>query len=274
MSRIPHTNLKTNRSVSAAEIAAALGGKPSGSGWIAYCPSHDDHTPSLKIDETPEGKVLFHCHASCTQEEVLAALREQNVRPERKLIARYRYRDEHGVVLFEVLRYRPKDFRVRQPKGKSWTWNLKGVRRVPYCLPEVLQAETVYIVEGEKDVLRLRKMGEAATCNPGGAGKWCDAYSAFLKDKGVVIIPDNDPPGLKHAEAVARSVDTAGARWIKIVHLPAGFKDASDWIASGGTKPQLVELVKKTPKYQPPADAPAGCLMTMKASDVTLAPIR
>src|SRR2546428_2471714 len=43
-------------------------------GRMTHCPSHPDATPSLKVD-TRDGRVLVHCHAGCTQEAVLDALR-------------------------------------------------------------------------------------------------------------------------------------------------------------------------------------------------------
>ena len=65
------------------------------------------------------------------------------------------------------------------------------------------------MVEGEKDVHKAWDMDLAATCNPMGAGKWEDAYSESLRDKNITIIPDNDEPGCKHAEQVARSLSGA-----------------------------------------------------------------
>ena len=59
----------------AGQIAHALGGKKVGSGWMAKCPAHPDKTPSLSINESADGKVLVHCHAGCSQDEVIAALR-------------------------------------------------------------------------------------------------------------------------------------------------------------------------------------------------------
>jgi hypothetical protein len=56
-------------------IAKALGGaQPSGNGWKARCPSHDDETPSLSLSDGENGRVLLHCHAGCSQSEVIAAL--------------------------------------------------------------------------------------------------------------------------------------------------------------------------------------------------------
>ena len=42
--------------------------------WIARCPAHDDHDPSLSIKETDSGVVLAHCHAGCAFGDVIAAV--------------------------------------------------------------------------------------------------------------------------------------------------------------------------------------------------------
>ena len=154
-----------------------------------------------------------------------------------KIVTTYDYRDESGELLFQVCRMEPKDFRQRRPDGNSgWTWKTKGVRRVLYRLPELLVAdpsEIVFIVEGEKDVDRLRSMGLVATCNAGGAGKWRREYADCLQDRHVAIIADNDAPGMKHAETVARSLHETAAS-VKLVELSdvgqrKGF-DVSDWL--------------------------------------------
>jgi len=44
-----------------------------GDGWIALCPAHNDHHPSLSIRER-NGKLLLHCFAGCSFEDVLSAL--------------------------------------------------------------------------------------------------------------------------------------------------------------------------------------------------------
>lgn len=63
--------------ITAAGIAQALGGHPSGAGYVARCPAHDDRTPSLSIADSADGadgRVLVHCHAGCPQHDVIAAL--------------------------------------------------------------------------------------------------------------------------------------------------------------------------------------------------------
>jgi putative DNA primase/helicase len=65
--------------MNAATIAAALDGRQVGSGWVARCPAHDDRLPSLSLSEGKSGIVLVHCHAGCTQEQVVAELRQRGL---------------------------------------------------------------------------------------------------------------------------------------------------------------------------------------------------
>jgi len=61
----------------AARIGAALGGTRMSSGeWSCPCPTHDDARPSFTVRDRDDGRgVLVHCHAGCTQAELLAELR-------------------------------------------------------------------------------------------------------------------------------------------------------------------------------------------------------
>lgn len=48
--------------------------KPTGRGrWMACCPAHDDRTPSMVITET-DGRVLMHCFAECSIDDILGAI--------------------------------------------------------------------------------------------------------------------------------------------------------------------------------------------------------
>jgi|ERR1017187_1735973 hypothetical protein len=61
-------------------IARALGARRSGSGWMAKCPAHEDNGPSLSICDR-DAKLLVHCHAGCSQLEVIEALRARGLWP-------------------------------------------------------------------------------------------------------------------------------------------------------------------------------------------------
>ena len=130
-----------------------------------------------------------------------------NVQQHRRIVSTYDYRDKDGLLLFQTVRYAPKGFAQRRPDGAGdWEWNLKGVRRVLYRLPELLAADPakpVFIVEGEKDADNLIKLGLVATTNPMGAKKWLPEYSGYIEDRHVVIGPDNDKDGAEHVQEVA-----------------------------------------------------------------------
>lgn len=125
-------------------LAKLRGVRREGSEWKAFCPAHADKNPSLSIRQA-DGKVLLHCHAGCSTESVLAALRVEardlfeSGSNGRRVVGEYDYCDEERQLLFQVVRFEPKDFRQRRPYGKGgWHWNLNGIWRVLYRLPEVL----------------------------------------------------------------------------------------------------------------------------------------
>lgn len=165
-----------------------------------------------------------------------------------QIVATYDFADAEGVVLFQVVRYEPKNFRQRRPDGRGgWVWNMEGVRLVPFRLPEVLAAvgkRTIYIAEGEKGVLALEAIGLTGTNSPGGAGKWRKDYNAVFKGADVVILPDNDDAGRNHAKQVASHLLPV-ARSVRILALPglAPKGDVADWVANGGTAAQLEKLI-------------------------------
>jgi putative DNA primase/helicase len=63
--------------LAASEIARALGCHRHAGYWTAKCPGHDDRSPSLSISDAGDGTVLVKCHAGCTQDVVLDALRDR-----------------------------------------------------------------------------------------------------------------------------------------------------------------------------------------------------
>jgi len=161
----------------------------------------------------------------------------------------FEYLDEGGALLFSVDRYEAPQCRksIRQwhidPDGKRVN-NIKGVRLVPFMLPEVLSAETIFIVEGEQKVRRLVAWGLAATCNSGGAGKWRDEYSAYFQGKHVVVLPDNDEPGHRHAGDIVRRLLPIAAS-VKVVELPGlpPKGDIVDWEQAGHDREEFLVLV-------------------------------
>lgn len=232
--------------------------------YLALCPAHDDHKPSLSVGLGEDGRVLFHCHAGCQPQEVVDAMGlvwsdlfsdDGQEKQGRHIVDRYPYHDAAGDLLFEVVRYEPKDFRVRRSVGKNgWHWNLDGVNPVLYRLPELLAAdpeEPVFIVESEKDVDRLAGLRIVATCSPFGAGKWTthqEHYNPVLRDRRVVVIPDNDGPGRKHAEQVIHGILDLAAS-VQVLELPGLPEkgDVSTWLDNGSDPSELVRPATEAP---------------------------
>jgi hypothetical protein len=239
------------------EAIERAGGRVEGTGRQrrARCPAHDDRNPSLSITAAA-GRVLLRCHAGCRTDAVLAALGlaradlfDETARRRdgdadwlpadccHKAVARYPYVDEHGQLLYEVLRCAHKQFRQRRPDPRSrsgWRWHLDDTRRVLYHLPQLLAAPggaCVFVVEGEKDVHALEAAGEVATSPPMGAGKWRPEYAEPLAGRDVLIVADRDGPGREHARQVLGSVrPVARSAWV--VQAAEG-KDAADHLAAG-----------------------------------------
>lgn len=241
-----------------------LSHKDLGGGKVeAQCPSHDDRQPSLSVSRGEKG-VLLHCQAGCETADVVAALGltmsdlfdepSTNGNGHREVVAAYDYVDEEGRPLFGVARLPGKDFRQRRPDG---SWGIKGVRRVLYRLPQVIDAvkagKTVWIAEGEKDVHALEAAGQVATTNPGGAGKWRAEYGEHLRDARVAILADKDAPGRKHARQVAASL--AGvARQVKVGQCP-DHKDIADHLAAGRKLSDIVPLPEEVGDARDAGDA-------------------
>lgn len=249
-----------------------------GDEYQAICPFHNDSKPSLCFNDE---KGTFFCHGCGAKGDAIgffaqlfgydqkkdfpkvlkqiAAVFNIGRETTPRIVEEYDYTDEKGTLLFQVVRYDPKDFRQRRPNGKNgWIWNLNGTRKVLYRLPDILRAtrDWICIVEGEKDANNLRELGFYATTSPGGAKGWSAEYNEALKSKCVVLIPDNDEPGRQYMEKVARSLYGTAAR-IKLLDLPdlPEKGDISDWLERYDDRNKccqdLLSLIDQAPLYAP-----------------------
>jgi hypothetical protein len=136
----------------------------------------------------------------------------------------------------------------------EWEYGSPPVEaRILYNLASVVErvalGGAVVICEGEKDVDTLSNHNIVATCNPFGANNWHDRYSTYFTGINVVVIPDNDAVGHKHAESVKRSVLEAGAASATILDLRTldstlpNKGDVTDYFQRGGTIRQLAMAI-------------------------------
>ena len=227
------------------------------------CGTLTGETPPPEARKKPNGKANGKAHGGLGE-----------------IVETYDYLDADGVFQFQVCRYDPKDFRQRRPDGRGgWIWKLDGVCLVPYRLPRLIEGiangQTVLVVEGERDVHCAEALGLVATCNPMGAGKWKPkhGFNEFFRGADVIIVPDNDEAGWKHAHSVGAQLHGIAAR-VRVLVLPA--KDLSAWVENGGAREELDELIASAPEWtspegvqeETPADAGAKARATQGEDDL------
>ena len=263
--------------------------KKQGVEFVCLCPLHDEKTPSFHIN--PE-KDVFNCfgcqksgsvidlHAALSNLPIGAAMNDllgvdsrdkEKWKPiekplpkespssppvKKKIAAVYDYQDASGKLVYQVVRSDPKGFGQRKilPDG-SFKWDMDGVERLPYHLPEILSADpeaAVFVVEGEKDVETLRSIHMVATCNPGGAGKWLPSFSQYMAGRRVYLVPDNDEAGQNHSKAVLKSIEgiCKNARWIELPKEVNGkkIKDITDLREACPSEDEFVAFIVQLEK--------------------------
>lgn len=261
--------------------------------YMACCPvksahKHGDRAPSLSVGKGNNGSIVFYCQGGCSQESVLQALglsmkdlfpdgdrprQEYRPRPtsredKGRIVAQYDYTDENGQLLARKTRWetavdgkRKKTFTWGHPEGQGFRSGRNGMA-VPYRLPELVKAETVFLCEGEKDVDNLTAQGLAATCSPDGAGtgsKWRDTYTPYFAGKTVYILQDNDDVGKKFAQYEAEKLSPV-AQEVKVLDLTAlwpqlpehgDISDVMEHLGATQALADLLELADKAPGWEP-----------------------
>lgn len=162
-------------------LSRLRGVKKVSGGYMALCPAHNDHDPSLFISVSEDGeRILIHCFAGCSEEEVLAAMglkpsdlfTQKMEKPPKT--TEYPYYNADGTLCYTKTRLDKADgtkgFYFAQPDG---TKGLKGVKHTLYNFPAVKAANKVYIVEGEKCADAVIRQGcTATTLDSGANSKW------------------------------------------------------------------------------------------------------
>jgi hypothetical protein len=124
-------------------------------------------------------------------------------------------------------------------------WQIRGIPepRPPYRLPDILsikERDCLVIIEGEKTADAAVRCGLVATTSAGGAEAASKTNWALLEPatwRRIVILPDNDEPGKKYADDVARLLWAAGARDVRILRLA----DYAKQLPEGGDLADVIE---------------------------------
>ncbi len=233
-------------------------------GYIACCPAHEDHSPSLSLDVAPDGRLLLYCYVGCSFEAICSALNLQpqdlfptpTATPNQRI--RYEIRDKEGQLVSSHLR-------LDTPQGKRVFWEptLKtlglSVKEVPfYRSQDILRFDPqrwVYLTEGEKccDLLR-NHFGTQALGTVTGAATQHDAQVfASLKGLRVALWLDNDRVGLEHMRRAYPLAVAGGAAEVVMLD-PQGLgltqegDDAEQWIErqrGARTRKEMTETLER-----------------------------
>lgn len=108
----------------------------------------------------------------------------------------------------------------------------------------------IFFVEGEKDVETLSKINLPATtiCTK----KWKSSYDEDLKNAKVIFIGDSGRSGQEFKNFIVEKLKKC-CKGLKIIDLPGlenigdgKNKDVTDWLESGKTSKELLQIVKKS----------------------------
>lgn len=127
-------------------------------------------------------------------------------------------------------------------------------KKVLYNLLEIKKAiskdDWIFFVEGEKDVETLSKINLPATtiCTK----KWKSSYDEDLKNAKVIFIGDSGRSGQEFKNFIVEKLKKC-CKGLKIIDLPGlenigdgKNKDITDWLESGKTSKELLQIVKKS----------------------------
>jgi hypothetical protein len=277
-------------------LAHALGGKISNGQVIAPGPGHStaDRSLSVKVDSDAPGGFIVHsfsnddpiaCRDYVRQKLGLPPFKSDSRghlngfahsaadKPKGRIVATYDYHEANGELLYQVVRYEPKDFRQRQPDvfSDGWIWK-RGKRQVLYRWPELIKFPdaTVFICEGEKDADRVAGLGNCTTTLAGGS-IWTPECVGALAGRDCVILQDNDEKGRERSLAAAQALyDTAKS--VRIVVLPnlPDKGDVSDWLDEDPHRAEtLGDVCFSVPTWAPML---SGATYVAPDSDITAAP--
>ncbi len=268
--------------------------KMGGQEYKAICPFHDDSEPSLNFNNQTGQYYCHGCNKKGNAIHFYAKINSLDTKRDfpkilkgiandfnipweenrSKLVKTYNYTDAEGHLIYQVCRYEPKTFKQRQPGNNgNWIWNLKDIQPILYNLPQVIKANEVFIVEGERDVDTLMDLGLIATTCSMGVKKWRPEYNGPLKGKDIVLIPDNDLEGKEHMAQVAISLN-GQAKSLKLIELPGlpSKGDLTDFVTKFVDKSEaaheLAVMVEKAGPHEPPKKATLEDVI-LKAKDFT-----
>ena len=110
----------------------------------------------------------------------------------------------------------------------------------------IKEGKPIFIPEGEKDVDTLTKQGYTAFTY-GGVNDWQVDFTELVKGADVVILADNDEPGINVANTILQDVQAVVKSAKIIVPMPDIPKaDITDYFEAGHSKQEFEQMINNT----------------------------
>jgi hypothetical protein len=251
-----------------------------GNGFWALCPAHEDHDPSLHIQEGDDGRALLICRAGCEQTRVMDALKARGLKPgdlfpdeagakscpkvtrsaskgRERLAKRYAILDGSGALQGIHERWEDpatpdkKSFRWKLPNGK-YSRGVINPAAMPLYNSELVRSWPegcrVVLCEGETPAESLSRLGIRSVGTVCGSGKTPNReVLEILSGHEVIAWPDNDASGIGHmGRCVERLEGIASAvRWFEWKGAPHKGDAANHPTIEGGDKEAVRELARQ-----------------------------
>ena len=150
-------------------------------------------------------------------------------------VGRWSYHDASGNEVGIVVRWNAISAKGTPANGKpakivrpfslidgAWVNKAMPTPRPLWHLPELLAlpaGASIYVCEGEKAAEAARAIGVVATTSAGGSKAAAQTDWSPVREKLVVIVPDNDEPGEAYADEVVELCQKAGAEEVRVLRL-------------------------------------------------------
>lgn len=223
----------------AADAIAAV--RADGRQRTARCPAHDDTRASLSVGLSGDGRVLLHCQAGCSYDDVREAvgLERADLRGSASSTptTRYEIRDtDNTLVAVHVRTDRPDGKRItwQRPDGTAGLGGMRTADLPLYGAHKLREWDNrpVVVCEGEKATESLWRRGVPAVGTVTGAsGTPSTTTLQVLSGRRVHLWPDADEPGGGHMRRIHEALTKIGITDVSTVtwaDAPKG-GDAADF---------------------------------------------
>ena len=243
--------------------------------WMAICPAHDDHDPSLRV-RIHEGKLKLNCFGGCKDTEVYDVLeldypwktgkkkwdpdKGPQALPKGSTKTNYIYRDQDGKIAGAVTRTKKPPKKPGGKPDKTFSqWKYHSTTKdgtelyTPYQIPSpkplyrldlLKHRGTVAVVEGEKlvDAAAAIWKDRAITTFAGGSDNW--RYSDWnpLRNRDVLLIADADQGGHRAMKGIGNHLQAMGCQVEICLPEDNDKSDLYDWIEAGTAAERIKTL--------------------------------